>query len=95
MEYDPLARFDEPATRALFAWLVDIAADDLAVLHETVTVPDVDPDETRDAESILRLYRAGILTGVDASGRFNGGASLTRGQAAIMLNRVLVPGARK
>lgn len=94
MEYDPLVRFDEPASRALFAWLVDTAADDLPVLHETVTVPDVDPDETRDAESILRLYQAGVLTGVDQSGRFNGGGNLTRGQAAIMLNRVLVPGER-
>lgn len=89
--YDPLVRFDEPASRALFAWLVDIAIDDLAILHETVTVPDVDPPEARDAESILRLYRAGILTGVDQSGRFNGGGNLTRGQAAIMLDRVLVP----
>lgn len=94
MEYDPLIRFDEPTSRALFAWLVDIAVDDLSVLHETVAVPDVDPDETPDAESILRLYQAGILTGVDQSGRFNGGGSLTRGQAAIMLNRVLIPGAR-
>lgn len=94
MEYDPLVRFDEPASRALFAWLVDVAAEDLPVLHETVNVPDVDPDEIRDAESILRLYQAGILTGVDASGRFNGGGNLTRGQAAIMLHRVLVPGER-
>lgn len=94
MEYDPLVRFDEPASRALFAWLVGLAVDDLTVLHETVTVPDVDPDETRDAGSILRLYQAGILTGVDQSGRFNGGGNLTRGQAAIMLNRVLVPGER-
>lgn len=93
-DYDPLTRFNEPASRALFAWLVDIAADDLPVLHEMVAVPDVDPEETRDAESILRLYQAGILTGVDQSGRFNSGASLTRGQAAIMLNRVLVPSER-
>ena len=92
--YDPLVRFNEPASRALFAWLVDIAADDLPVLHETVAVPDVDLEETRDAESILRLYRAGILTGVDQTQRFNGGGNLTRGQAAIMLNRVLVPGER-
>lgn len=92
--YDPLVRFDEPASRALFAWLVDVAAEDLPVLHETVAVPDVDPEETRDAGSILRLYRAGILTGVDRSGRFNGAGSLTRGQAAIMLDRILVPDER-
>lgn len=93
-DYDPVVRFGEPASRGLFAWLVDVAVDDLPVLHETVAVPDVDPQQTWDANSILRLYQAGILTGVDQSGRFNGGASLTRGQAAIMLNRVLDPGAR-
>lgn len=92
--YDPLVRFSEPASRALFAWLVDAAADGLPVLHETVTVPDVNPEETRDAASILRLYQAGVLTGVDESGRFNGGGSLIRGQAALILHRVLDPTAR-
>lgn len=92
--YDPLTRFSsDNATRALFAWLVDLAAGDLETLNETVSVPDV-TEETQDAEAILRLYRAGVLTGVDAEGSFNGGGELTRAQAAMMLARVLEPSLR-
>ena len=82
--------FAQSASRVLFAWLTDFAAGELSVLHETVSVPDVTED-TQDADSILRLYRSGILTGVDASGRFHGDGTLTRAQAAVMLSRVLDP----
>ena len=57
-------------------------------------VPDVNPDETQDAAAILRLYQAGVLTGVDQAGNFGGGRELTRAQAAIMLARVLDPALR-
>lgn len=94
-DYDPLTRFSsDHASRALFAWLIDLAAGELPVLNETVTVPDVNPDQTQDANAILRLYRAGVLTGVDAKGDFNGSGELTRAQAAIMLARVLEPSLR-
>lgn len=93
--YDPLTRFSsDSASRALFAWLVDRTAGELPAVHETVSVPDVSPDETQDADAILRLYRAGILTGVDTAGRFHGGGQLTRAQAAVMLARVLDPASR-
>ena len=93
--YDPLTRFSKDnATRALFAWLVDLTAGKLEAVNETVTVPDVEVGETRDAEAILRLYQAGILTGVDAAGSFNGSGELTRAQAAMMLARVLEPSLR-
>lgn len=93
--YDPLTRFSsDSASRALFAWLVDRTAGELPAVHETVSVPDVSPDETQDADAILRLYRAGILTGVDTAGRFHGGGQLTRAQAAMMLARVLDPASR-
>lgn len=88
-----LSAFGAPASRALFAWMVDAAAGELPVLNETAGVPDV-TEETADAEAILRLYHAGILTGVDAAGNFRGSAPLTRGQAAILLDRVLNPDAR-
>lgn len=93
-DYDPAARFSsDSATRALFAVLVDAAAGELEVLNETVRVPDVN-EETPNAEQILRLYRAGILTGVDQAGTFHGSGQLTRAQAAIMLARVLDPALR-
>lgn len=93
--YDPLTRFSKDnATRALFAWLVDRTAGPLEAVSETASAPDVEVGETQDAEAILRLYRAGVLTGVDAKGNFNGSGELTRAQAAMMLARVLEPSLR-
>lgn len=93
--YDPLTRFSKDnATRSLFAWLVDLTAGKLEAVNETAAAPDVVVGETRDAESILRLYQAGILTGVDAAGNFGGDKELTRAQAAIMMARVLQPSLR-
>lgn len=93
--YDPAVRFSKDnATRALFAWLVDLTAGKLEAVNETASAPDVEIGETRDAESILRLYQAGVLTGVDAAGNFGGDKELTRAQAAIMMARVLEPSLR-
>lgn len=93
--YDPTVRFSKDnATRSLFAWLVERTAGELEILNETVDVPDVNPDETQDAAAILRLYQAGVLTGVDQAGNFGGDKELTRAQAAIMLARVLDPALR-
>ncbi len=93
--YDPAVRFSKDnATRSLFAWLVDLTAGPLETVNETASAPDVEIGETRDAESILRLYQAGVLTGVDAAGNFGGDRELTRAQAAIMMARVLEPSLR-
>ena len=93
--YDPAVRFSKDnAARSLFAWLIERTAGELEVLNETVDVPDVNPDETQDAAAILRLYQAGVLTGVDQAGSFGGDKELTRAQAAIMLARVLDPALR-
>lgn len=96
-KYDPITGFNEPASRNLFAWLLDRAAGNLEEKHSEaeISVPDVDPEEDRDAEAILRLYREGILSGVDSTGRFNGTGTLNRGQAAAMMARVLNPDLRK
>lgn len=69
-------------------------AGELEILNETVDIPDINPDETQDAAAILRLYQAGVLTGVDQAGNFGGGKELTRAQAAIMMARVLEPSLR-
>lgn len=93
--YDPAVRFSKDnATRSLFAWLVERTAGELETVNEAITVPDVNPDETQDAAAILRLYQAGVLTGVDQAGNFGGERELTRAQAAIMLARVLDPALR-
>ena len=48
---------------------------------------------TRD-EDILRLYRAGILSGSDGYGSFDGGRELTRAEAAAALARLVEPSLR-
>lgn len=95
--YSLVAGFREPASRNLFAWLLDLTVgDDLEIKHESVSVPDVNLSggKDKDAPAILRLYREGILSGVDDTGRFNGAGTLNRGQAAAMLARVLNPDLR-
>lgn len=94
-DYDPVNWFPkEHATRTMFACLIDGAvSEELEVLNDITSIPDVDP-ETYDAEAILRLYRAGILTGMDSAGNFNGNGELTRAQAATILARVLDPARR-
>lgn len=94
--YDAVGAFPkERATRTMFACLINGAVtDELEAINDTSAIPDVDP-ESEDAEAILRLYGAGILVGVDDTGRFHGGGELTRAQAATILARVLQPEARR
>lgn len=96
-DYDPAAGFTrDAATRSMFAFLIDLAVDEeLEVINSTAAVPDVDPETVPGAEAILRLYGAGILTGVDSTGRFDGAGTLTREQAAAILARVLDPRQRQ
>lgn len=91
-DYDPVNWFPrEHTTRTMFACLIDGAvSEELEVLNDVSSIPDVDPEKS-DAEAVLRLYRAGILTGMDAAGNFNGDGELTRAQAATILARVLDP----
>lgn len=95
-DYDALGTFTrEPGTRAMFVCLINAAVtDELEVIGEAPVIPDVDPDETYEADAIIRLYSAGIIGGVDDTGRFNGSGELTRAQAAAILARVLNPEAR-
>lgn len=97
------AKFSQyPADRMLFAWLIHEVTKDqeLEAINEVDYIPDVTMDQMpienvdTDASIILRLYRAGIFTGVDSSGSFGGGQSLTREQAAAILARVLDPAQR-
>lgn len=78
---DSLAR---NATRYDAAAVMSLIAPDamLAPLHR-----DVPPDT--DRADVLRLYQAGVITGVDADGNFNGEGTLTRAQFAVLLARLL------
>ncbi|MDO4314487.1 MAG: S-layer homology domain-containing protein [Oscillospiraceae bacterium] len=61
---------------------------DLPAINQITVVPDcVDP-------MVLSFYNAGVLTGSDQYGTFQGNDSLNRGQAAAMLARIINPGQR-
>lgn len=82
---------DDEAPRWSFASRM-AAVTDLPVVNDIAdnAVPDLDPRSVID-QSALRLYRAGILNGVDAQGTFAKYKTLTRAEAAAMLARVLKP----
>lgn len=60
----------------------------LAPINDVKTLPD------SDDSMVLNYYNAGILTGLDSYGTFNGGKSLTRAEAAAMVSRIVRPGLR-
>lgn len=78
---------EEPATRLIFLKLLALAVDvDLLSPVNTITaLPD-----TADTE-LLTFYNAGILTGVNAYGTFQGSGTLSRAECAAMAARIARP----
>jgi hypothetical protein len=85
-----------PITRRQFAAIISAALPDEALepINEVWTLPDV-PQSDMDFAAILRLYRAGILNGVDDRGSFLPDAEITREQVAAIISRVADPALRK
>lgn len=79
----------ETATRYDAAAVMSLIAPDemLPTLHQN-TPPDT------DRVDVMRLYQAGVISGTDAQGIFNGKGTLTRAQFAVLLARLLVPDLR-
>lgn len=66
-----------------------VPAEQLAAINAIATLPDTnDPD-------VLSFYNAGVLTGVDAYGTFNGGGTLSRAECAAMVARIVDPALRQ
>ena len=84
------------ATRAQFAAILSAALPDAALkpINDVKQLPDMDADDPR-LPAILRLYNAGILTGVDAQGSFQPDAFIPREQIAAMGTRIADPSLRK
>ena len=82
---------DQPCDRGDFVWFLAavVPEEALAPINNVPALPD-----TSDMD-ILRFYRAGILTGSDDYGTFNGLETLTRGQAAVILARLADPARRE
>ncbi len=90
---------DQPAVRLSFAHQMvwSTPAEDLPAINQVEEIPDFTedmwPDDTL-RQPALTLYRAGVLNGVDKWGKFDPRGTLTRGQAAAMLARVIDPSQR-
>ncbi len=86
----------KPATRAQFAAILAAALPDAALtpINAVTVLPDMAPDDPR-LPAILKLYNAGILTGVDAAGSFAPDAVIPREQVAAMATRVADPALRR
>ena len=91
-EYD----LTKDATRAQFAAIISAALPDAALkpINDVKELPDMRADDPR-LPAILRLYNAGILTGMDGQGSFRPDASIPREQIAAMATRVADPALRK
>ena len=87
--------YTRPATRAELAGLLANALPkkEYKAINSVDTLPDVD-ETTPYAEDIFRLYNAGILSGSDAYGTFNPGASITRAEISAIICRLVEPSTR-
>ena len=82
---------EAPATRLDFVSMLDLAAPDgtLAPINSITYLPDT------DLPGVLRLYNAGILTGVDGYGTFSPTGTLSRAECAAMAARMARPELRE
>lgn len=81
----------QTATRTQFFRLLAAVVPEaqLSAINAITTLPDTDDPD------VLSFYNAGVLTGVDAYGTFNGGGTLSRAECAAMVARVVDPSLRK
>ena len=84
--------FNMPITRADFAVIIESAlpAEALAPINRIAygAIPDVH-EQFSYGRAVYTLYRAGVLTGSDASGTFFPNRTLTRAEAAIIVSRMI------
>ena len=94
----PRTDYTAPATRAVFASLLAAAlpADALTAINTVVdgAIRDV-PAGAAYESAVYLLYRAGVLTGSDAAGRFLPQSSIRRSEAAAIVTRMAVPSLRQ
>lgn len=92
---------DTPCTREDFVRTLSYVLLDANVtlpqINAVTALPDVAEEDTFGSVSkdVLDLYRAGVLTGIDAYGTFRGAGTLNRGQAAAILARLADPSQRQ
>lgn len=87
--------YDEPITRADFAYILSAALPKEALdeICSVVSLPDID-ESTERGKRVFTLYRAGVLTGSDAKGTFYPDSTIQRSEAAAILSRMALPDIR-
>ena len=92
LDTDELGRLTDTATRLTFAKALKLVSGDLLEpINDITTFPDCE-DDWKD--TVLPLYQAGILSGVDASGAFLPNGQLSRAEMAAMAARLIRPALR-
>lgn len=86
----PMEAYNPSANRGVMAYLFAYAlpSSEYNAINRVDELPDVHISTQYQGE-ILALYNAGILSGLDEYGTFKGGISITRAEAAAILNRVV------
>ena len=90
--------WDAPATRDGYAEIFANALPDSALKEmnniQDGSIPDVSMDHPQ-ADAIYRLYRAGVLTGIDQHGTFASKNRIKRSEVSAILARMMDENARK
>lgn len=90
--------YTQPASRAVFASVLAAAlpAEALGAINTIAdgAIPDVSSSASY-ADAVYLLYRAGVLTGSDSTGRFMPSSTIKRSEAAAIVTRMADPGLRR
>ena len=87
--------YTRAATRAEMAYIFSrsLPQSEFTGQNTVNSLPDVS-SSTQYYDSIITLYKAGIVTGNDESGTFHPGNSISRAEAAAIISRVALPKTR-
>lgn len=84
---DPMSRYDMAAVTANVLSVLHKLPDDISEAPENIPDWGRIPEKYRTAVAVCNA--AGIITGIDSSGTFQGDATMTRSQAAMIVYRLL------
>lgn len=84
----------QPCTRSDFAALLLLVLDNANVTLPEINTLERDVPDLTAGSVVYELYLSGVLNGVDEYGTFDGQHTVTRGQAAAMLARLVDPAQR-
>jgi hypothetical protein len=93
-EFDSTLNNNISRSDMVYIWHEILQSKDLSELNQVISLPDVGTSSVAEIR-IHTLYRAGILSGVDALGTFNPNTNITRAEAAAIFSRIVDVNQRK